>query len=373
VAILYSASSDATICAEDTQAHMSKRKRQHPHAHLLRLADLLETVNVPPPLQWPGANDPGLARPDMVKFEMAELAANQEPGKSKMKQLEDAFRKGPLGELDDIEHWAMEEFFWHGLPGDDWRPMDAYLASVGDHFSPPAQEQLRRWKEARIGLYEVGDVHDGTVGLQEWDPASGAHCGQPMRAITLNIGGVNVYRRFRGYVTLTYVAPWAPTENLFCGMGYGATPKKHEIGIFELVLQGLRQPERISQPYPWAASREQSNKYLRQWQMREWHGWLKERLVFPFRALVQTAPKGKPEAKAVTGLLPMEPAAARQMGIYLEVPLEGKQLIMAGMTTIIPLDVDSPNWRPIAEYQEYRRRVGPPRGTIGQPGFVQFR
>lgn len=350
---------------------MSKRKRQHPHQHLIRL---LEAVNVPPPPKWPGASDPSLVMPDKVKLDFAEFVSKQEPGRSKLKQFEDGFRKGPLGVVPDIEHWAMEEFWWHGIPGDDWHPLETYLASSGNRFPPLAQEQLRRWKEARIGFYEVGDVQEGTVGLQEWDPVSGAHCGPPVRAIMLNIGGVNVFRRFRGRVALSYVAPWVPAENLFCGMGYSMAVKKKEIGLVELML-ALRHPEIASRPYPWKESREAGNQYLRQWQMREWHGWLQERLVFPFRALVRTTESGKTEVKTVTGLMPMEPAMARNMGIYLEVPVddERKEMIIAGVTGIIPLDVASPNWLPIAEYQAYRDRVGPPPDTRGQPDFMRLR
>jgi len=351
---------------------MPKHKRRHPHAHLLRLYDH-SRENVPQRVKWPGVGDPSLAAPDMIKFDYAEFASHQEPGQSKLKQLEDALGKGPLGFHPEIEHWAMEEFFWHGSPGDDWHPLEAYLAWAGDRFPSPAQEQLRRWKEARIGLYEVGDIHDGTVGLQEQDPANNVHCGPPMRAIALSMGRVNDYRGLRGQITLTYVAPWAPEENLFCAMGYGVAGKKRDAALFTAML-GLRRPEIVSQPYPWKISREAGNQYLRQWQMREWHGWLKERLVFPFRAWLRTSERGKFEAREVTGLTPMEPEMARNLGLYLEVPTEARQeLILVGLTAAAPLDIDSPNWMPIAEYQAYRERVGPPPGTIGQPSFMRLR
>ncbi len=350
---------------------MSKRKRQHPHAHLLRLLDV-SRENIPQRVTWPGVGDPSLDRPDMIKFDFAEFASRQEPGQSKLKSFEEALNKGPLGFVPEIEHWAMEEFFWHGLPGDDWNPMEAYLAAAGERFPLSAQEQLRRWKEARIGLYEVGDVGEGTVGLQEWDPAIGAHCGPPIRAIALSIGGVKAYRGLRGQITLTYVAPWAPAQNLFCAMGYGVTAKKKEAPLFAVML-GLRKPEIVSQPYPWKVSREAGNRYLREWQMREWHGWLKERLVFPFQAWVRTSERGEFAAMPVTGFVPMAPEAARNLGIYLEVPLDtGESMMLAGLTNITPIEIDSPNWGPIAEYQAYRERVGPPPGTIGQPTYMRL-
>lgn len=189
----------------------------------------------------------------------------------------------------------------------------------------------------------------------------------------MSMGRVNDYRGLCGQITLTYVAPWAPEENLFCAMGYGVAGKKRDAALFAAML-GLRRPEIVSQPYPWKISREAGNQYLRQWQMREWHGWLKERLVFPFRAWLRTSERGKFEAREVTGLTPMESEMARNLGLYLEVPTEARQeLILVGLTAAAPLDIDSPNWMPIAEYQAYRERVGPPPGTIGQPSFMRLR
>lgn len=309
----------------------------------------------------------------MIKFEFAESATKREPGKSKLERLEEGFSNGSFGFLPDIKHWAMEEFFWHGLPGDDWHPLEAFLASTGDRFSPAAQAQLRRWKEARIGLYEVGEVDNGIVNLQEWAASDGTRCGPPLPAITLNIGGVNAFRSQRGLIALMYLAPWNPEEAIFCGMGYSATVKKREAGMYELLRNALRRPDITSREYPWNESRDAANAYLRGWHMREWHGWLKERLAFPFRALVRTEPNGAPRAMQVTGLLPMEPHQARQMGIYLEVPTDGDALIMAGMTTVLPLEVDSSNWLPIAEYQAYRAIVGPPPASRGRPQFMRLR
>ncbi len=197
---------------------MSKRKRLHPHVHLVRLSQV-EPVVGPQLVVWPGVSDASLSAPDQVKFDLAQFVSTQEPGRTKLKSLEDALAKGPLGHLPEIGHWAMEEFFWHGLPGDDWNPIEAFLTAAGERFPEPAGDQLRRWQEARIGLYEVGEVAEGSMGLQEWDAVTGAHIGPPVRAIARNIGGVKTYRRLRGQITLTTshrgrqrrisFAPWA--------------------------------------------------------------------------------------------------------------------------------------------------------------------
>ena len=352
------------------------RKRQHPHAHLLRMY-LQSQETVPAAEKWPGVSDPSLAAPDMIKWEYAEFADRQEPGKSKLKWLESAIRQGPLGFDDEIpRHWGMEEFFWHGLPGDDWHPLEAYLAANGERFPPAAQAQLRLWKQARVGFYEVGDVKDNTLGLQEWDPMTGDYAGAPTRAISLSIGGARQYRNMRGQVTLTYVAPWAPDEGLSCAMGYGFTVRKREAaGTAAIIMLGLRQPELICRPYPWKVSAEAEREHLRQWRAREWHGWLNERLVFPFPAFVRMPPKGEHVVRTVNGLLPSTPDQARQFGIYLEVP-EGRterEVTVAGLTGILPADLTSPNWLPIAEYHTYRERAWPPPGTIGQPSFRRLR
>lgn len=353
------------------------KKRQHPHAHLLRLSRQTYASEALP-AKWPGVADLSLAAPDMIKFDLAEFAAGQEPGKSKLEWLEKAIRQGPLGFDDQMSrHWSMEEFFWHGLPGDReaWHPVEAYLAAHPERFPPPAQTQLRRWKEARVSFYEVGEVADNTLGLQEWDPLTGTHSGPPVRVIALSMGGVRDYRGQRGQVTLTYVAPWSPEEGIYCAMGYGFTIKKRQAaGTPSILMLGLRQPDLICRPYPWKVNRDAGNHYLREWKMREWHGWLKERLTFPFQVFVRMPPKGEHAVKTVTGLVPMEPAHARQMGLYVEVPTEkGQELMLAGLTAVLPCDLASPNWSPIAEYHEYRKRVGPPPGTMGQPAFSRLR
>ena len=42
-------------------------------------------------------------------------------------RLEWQLENGPLGDEDEMDHWGMEEFFWHGAPGSAFHPIDAYL------------------------------------------------------------------------------------------------------------------------------------------------------------------------------------------------------------------------------------------------------
>jgi hypothetical protein len=346
-----------------------QRPREAPVELLPTLGRVIQVLRTPMPASWPGASDPSLARPDQVKFELAEFALQHDPGRSKERQLADGLCKGPLGFLPDLDHWAMEEFLWHGLPADPWHPIEAFLAQAGNRFPEPAQEQLRLWKEARIGLFEVGKVRNDTVTLSEWDPVNNT-LSAPLRAIALNIGGVNSYQPAGGQITLTYLAPWDPAEDLFCTMGYGTTVPSREAAFYAFYL-GLRHPEISSQPLPWKLGRTAEDEYLRHWRRREWHRWLDERLQFPFWAMFGMPPDAKPALGRVTHLLPSTPEDAYQFGIYFEIPI-GTGGMAAGGTLVTPLDVTSPNLMLLLEYHAYRDRVGPPPGTRGKPSFLEL-
>jgi hypothetical protein len=258
----------------------------------------------------------------------------------------------------------MEEFLWHGLPGDSWHPIEAFLSRERERFSPAACEQLRRWKEARIGFFEVGPVSDDRVILREWDPVQGEVCGPDFRAISLNIGGVNYYREHQDEISLTYVSPWAP-DGLMCSLGYGLMlPPAH--AAYYLPLLGLRKPEVVARPLPWKASPAARYEYARTWRQRAWHDWLAERLEFPFTALVLRPPEGV-AFHEVRSLLPSTPEEVRDFGIYLEVDLKGREPGAMGATAVMPCDPTSPSALPLAEYRAYRDLVGPPRAVQGGP------
>jgi hypothetical protein len=329
------------------------------------LTDLKRLLSLREPARWPGFRDPSLARPDMAKLDFAEWTSTREPGKSKLKQLEEGFGKGVLGYLPNIEHWAIEEFLWHGLPGDRWHPIDAYLAATGDRFAPAAHEQLRLWKEAKLSVFEIGEVRDDLAELRAWDPYVHMPSGPWLRTIALNIGGVNFYRQSPGRITLTYVAPWAPQEEFYCAMGYGAVVLKQEVNGL-LPYLGLQHPEILRRAMPWKVSRNAENDYLRVWRSREWHSWLMERLQFPFQALILLPRAKSPTLRTVVGLLPSTATQAHTFGIYFEVPLDDGEVGVIGATGLTPLDVTTPNLAALREYSAYRERVGPPPGTMGR-------
>lgn len=338
---------------------------------LVYLKDLKRLLELPQPAHWPGACDASLGRPDLVKLDFAQTVTSRQPGKAKIAELEERFRKGVLGVFPNMGHWAMEEFFWHGLPNDRWHPLDEYLALAGERFPPPAREQLRRWKEAKLSLLIIGNVRDDVVELQQWDPYQQRGFGPELQAISLGIGGVSFYRRARGQITLSYLAPWSPADGISCTMGYGLVMPPEKVCVL-LPYLGLEHPEIVGRPMPWEESRKAEQEYLRAWQSREWHRWLQERMQFPFQAVVPMLPGPRLSLKTVSGLLPSTAEQARQFGIYFEVAVQGGEAVLLGATAVPALDVTGPNPAALREYTAYRRQVGPPPGLPQEPTLVRI-
>jgi hypothetical protein len=312
---------------------------------------------IPEPATWPGACEPSLSRPDLIKLDLSTFAIDTEPGRGKFRQLERDLCNGLLEGCPDLDHWAIEEFLWHGLPGDSWHPIDAFLAREPERFSPEACAQLRLWKEARLGLFEIGAVVGDLVVFREWDALAEQPSGPDFRAISLAIGGVHAYRAHQGQIQLGYVAPWAPAEEIFCAMGYGPMMPP-EIAPMFVPLFGLRTPEVVVRRLPWKISETARRQHAELWRQRSWHDWLSERLEFPFEAVI-FLPEKEPRVYQAISLLPSTPEEARDFGIYLEVDLEGEPGAI-GATALIPCDPGSANALPLAEYCAYRKMAGPP-------------
>jgi hypothetical protein len=295
---------------------------------------------------------------------------DQHPGKPKFERLESGLRRGLLNGLPDVDHWAMEEFAWHGLPGDPWQPVDEYLRRPGLSLSPAARAQIGLWKQARVGVFEIGEVVEDTVRLREWDVVRQRPIGEPFRAITLNLGGVHTLAGARGDLFVTHVSPWDPGRNVCCGMGYGTVvPKSQSLILHEFL--GLRHLATVCRPLPWLAGREAEKKWLREWRQRDWSDWFARRLQFPFEAIVPAPPDGAPKVATIRGPLPSTPADVERLGIYFHADGGGATAMALGGTGIIPLDVTSPNRMAFAEYHAFRALVGPPVGIRGRPTFLE--
>jgi hypothetical protein len=333
------------------------------------LRNFERAAEVPQPTSWPGACDASLERPDLVKMALGEFALHGDPGRAKNRQLQRDLANGILGDVPSIKDWAMEEFLWHGLPGDSWHPIDAFLVREAARFSPAACEQLRRWKDARIGFFEIGPVQGDCVVLREWDPIEKEPCGPDFPSISLNIGGVNLYRERQDAISLTYVAPWTPEIGLMCALGYGLMLEPRQAAWY-LPLLGLRRPDVVARPLPWKASPVAQYEYAKTWRQRSWHDWLAERLEFPFLAMVG-GPGVDPQLKTVRSLLPSTPEEVRDFGIYFGLDDEVER-VAVGATAVLPSDVTTDNALPLAEYRAYREIVGPPRAVRAASHGLEF-
>jgi hypothetical protein len=302
--------------------------------------------------------DADLDQPDQIKFRYGTYITDFDPGKSKADRMERDAERGPLHEIPEIKHWALEEYFCHGVPGDTWDPMEAYLDFVGDRLSETGKTQLRQWKQARLGAFRVGMVQNNTMQLEEWDIERRMTIGNPFRAISLGMGGVEQFRTMRGDLLIGYVSPWNPRENLYCSMGYSIMPKIQDAEAFELILN-LRMPELVVKPLPWMIFPDTLHQYMREWRRRDWNTWLADRLQFPFRALTAHPVTKQLVPVELTAILHSNPAMGRDYGVYMA--MSGLLDIAAtGVANVIPVDLASPNWMPIAEYREYRHLAGPP-------------
>lgn len=322
------------------------------------LASIERMIGVPIPQTWPGACLPSLARPDLVKFAISEAIQKGGRPRDMCRQLERQLKQGLLGAIPEIDHWGMEAFLWHGSHDGSYHPIDAFLRSSGERFPPEAREQVLLWKQARIGVYHVGDVADDTVRLREWDVGEDRYVGDWFPAIALNIGGVNTYRSTRGLYNVTYVAPWAPAQNLFCAMGYGLSVPKDMIAPMGILVNGMRNLSAATFPLPWKMGRRLQMQCLEEWQRRDWHGWMQDRLRFPFLAAASLNNRRTAIAR-IDSMLTKSADESRQMGLYFAGQIDREEALAAGGTALVPIDIGSPSAMAFAEYHEYRKLVGP--------------
>lgn len=348
------------------QKERRARRGQSPErrAAIEQMKSIARTLAVAPIDRWPGGCDASLARPDFAKFELAMVATKRRPGSIKLQDFEFDYKRGKLSFLPDIDHWAVEEFLWHGVPGDDWHPIDAFLDHAKDEFSPAARQQLRRWKEAELGLFEIGELRDATVGLRPWDAERMEPCGGWMRSIDLSIPGVNLYKGMQGRVTLTYLSPWAPEEDLFCAMGYGMIVPKASAPSLRMHLN-LADANLACSRWPWEENRRVKDAYARRWRTRDWQSWLGERITLPLEALVPLAKRG-PTVLQIHELLPASRETAEEMGVYFAAGDREDRLVL-GATAVMPLNFGSASSEALAEYHAYRQLAGPPPGMRGAP------
>ena len=315
---------------------------------------------------FPGSCHPSVDRPDMTKLEYAEWIRKTPQWYRKQRDLERRMSNGPMDFAGEIDHWAMEEFMWHGLPEDSENPLDTWLNSRAEKLPVEAVEQIRLWKQARPGIFEIGDVRNDLVSLRPCR-ADGQRSDEPaISAISLNIGGVSEFAAHRGKLLFTYLAPWNAEKGISCALGYSLMAPKHGAAHF-ILMSNLNDPATMATPWPWKQSAANQNAMLSEWKKRDWYGYLKERVEFPFQAVANT-PSGQ-QIFRIKRIVDSTAEKARVNGVYFDCDVTS-QVYLIGGTCLVPVDLGSRNAQPFAEYRAFRDIVGPPPASKGKPEFM---
>lgn len=303
-------------------------------------------------------SEESLVSPDIVKFQYQTFLAANRTWAGARREFTRQYSKGKLSLLENIHQWSNEKFLWRGAAALRTHPLDAFLQCAGNRFSLAAREKLCRWKEARLGFFEVGPVGDETVRLRAWDVERSAETGEWFDAIDLSTDGVDSYRQECGSVLCTYLAPWSPEKGLFCSMGYSMLTSKENCPALALHLN-LNHADFGQQRWRWIGSSLRQQRHRKSWTNRDWQPWLRERITAPFPALIATE-KGLKVARAVRIFDQMSLRETRDFGNYMVIDWQGEEVLM-GMTGVVPLDLTSAEAAALVEYSHYRRHAGPPR------------
>jgi hypothetical protein len=344
---------------EDKKRRREKRQAKRDSAGD-RLRELIKQIDrmtkVPLPATFPGGCDPTTRRPDALKFEFAQWVGKG-PGGDRMRRFEKNVEQGLLWFFPEVSHWAMEEYLWHGAPDAPWQPVDAFLTAYGARFPPAAQAQLKLWKQAKIGFYEVGAVADDLVSLRERDPLTFQPVGDWMRAIALNIGGVNFYAQQKGMLNVTYLSPWAPEQNIYCAMGYGMSLPEADCASAAPIVLGMRNIQAAAVPLPFRAGKIQLQSALQTWIQRDWFVWMKERVRCPFQAVVML-PEKKSRIITITDWVTQSSEEALQRGLRFSANITEKEVAGFDAAKITPLEFGTPTAAALAEYNAFRMITG---------------
>ncbi len=333
------------------EKRQSKRDRDGDRVDdMLKMLD--RAANTKLSATFPGACHPSVSRPDALKFEFAQWVAKG-LGSDRMRRFERNIEQGLLADFPNLDDWAAEEFFWHGAPGDPWHPIDAFLAAHGDRFPPAAQEQIKRWKQAKFGFYEVGACADDLISLRERDPLTMQPVGDWIRAIALNIGGVNDYAKQKGSVVVTYVAPWVPEQNIYCAMGYGIGLSEAGCAPVAVAVIGMRNIKAVAIPLPWRGGKVPLQRSLETWLQRNWFLWMKERVRCPFPAVVMPPNRGS-RILTIDDWVTQSAEEAEKIGIHFCASITPEEFGVFGATTITPLDFEGSTASALAEYKAFR-------------------
>lgn len=305
----------------------------------------------------PGAVDASIARPDLVKFALAQLSGS---GRWKVSaaQFERDVRRGPIGFLPVIDHWAMELFFWKGTNSIGRRLIDEFLAQNPAGLTPECKTQFRGLGETRVGAFRIEAVGSEKVTLREWNPVSQQVEGPRFQAISLAISGVQDFAGTIGQVHWGCLGPWRPDLNLHCLTGYGYTFSEAEAGFLTSLL-ALNDLSFSGSPWPWRQSAQCERSFVAECRHRNWTDWLRAEMTFPCQAWVLM--KEQPELITLESVPEFPAHLVKDFGMYLDGATK-RASCRVGVSSVAPVDFRSRSFAAIGQYRSYRELIGlPPR------------
>lgn len=310
-----------------------------------------------------------MEQPDVLKYAYACWCRDDPAVGRAMRSLVSRIVQGPLGGIPDIDHWAMEAFFWAGHTYDGVHPLDSWLATQNaSRLSAASRARLQLWKQAEFGAWSLEGASGDAVVLRRYDPVRGVAVGEPRTAIDLAIAGTRPLQAATGRLHLAWLAPWQGASHTHSLLGYGATIHGRRLGPYEQLLDLGHAA--AAQPLPWKVP---GSRHLDEWRRRDWQSWLAARMTFPWRLLWVDERTGAARPVVAQSMVPLSPEVARSSGVYFALEQTGTDgLEVVGLTNFVPLDLAHPGYLPLLEYQAWREIAGPPPAVADAPGRMTF-
>ncbi|MFO0818551.1 MAG: hypothetical protein U1A77_11455 [Pirellulales bacterium] len=279
---------------------------------------------------------------------------------------------GPLRQLPGIAHWSLEKFLWNGSPQLKSHPLDAFLATRNPKYSPSIIATVLRWKQAKLGLYEIGHPTRFGVALRSWHPLRRATTPW-FEARELAVAEAISWRDSRGSILASFVAPSSlPTDLSDVGhpaighatIGHAAMTSAAFLMGFTLLVNKLDGPpllllENLNHARlgldidPWEVSDAARREYQRRWRERDWRTWLRKQVRGPFPVLLTNSGRS-----AVATFLAWERVSHRETANveepYAWVEYQGSPRLVRA-AGLVPVDLASTAARGLKEYCVYCR------------------
>jgi hypothetical protein len=284
---------------------------------------------------------------------------------------------GPLRQLPGISHWGLEKFLWNGSPQLKSHPLDAFLDSRNGRYEPSIIATVLRWKQAKLGLYEIGRPTRFGVALRSWHPLRRATTPW-FEARELAASESISWKDSRGSILASFVAPSSLRTDLsdvghpaighatigHATIGHAATTSAAFLMGFTLLvnkldshplllLENLNHSRLGLDIDPWEVSDAARREYQRRWRDRDWRTWLRKQVRGPFPVLLTSSGRS-----AVASFLAWERISHRETETveepYAWVEYHGSPRLVRA-SGLVPVDLASTAARGLREYCVYCR------------------